>query len=118
MKMETTKKKVAAQAIIFNRESGQIDIQSVIDATADMIETKNGVYHIDEQVKTYVDVQNQKLVYVFDADIPARVEAENLKMLRRSVTLKRLFDFERTPGGLDFMKLLPYIIILALILFK
>jgi hypothetical protein len=108
--------RIAAQVVMFNQGTNEIGIERVIEISADMVETPSGLYSI-ESAETYVDPMKGNLVYVFNADIPARVEAENLKQLRRSVTLKKLFDFERTTGGVDWVKILPYVIIIVMVLF-
>lgn len=110
-------KKLNAQVIIFNQENNEIIVEDVLDNSADLLETKTGIYTASS-AKTYVDLQRQKLMYVIDVDLPAKVEAENLKLLRRSVTLKGLFNFERQTSNFNLVKLMPWIIILALILFK
>jgi hypothetical protein len=116
MNMVTGSKRIAAKVVQFNTENNEISIESVMDKAADMIETTTGMYNLQD-AKTYVDPVKGELVYVFNVDIPAKVEAENLKQLRRSVTLKNLFNFERTSGGTDWIKLLPYLIIIMMVIF-
>lgn len=110
------KKKIAAKVVLFNEENNEVNIERVVEASADIVETATGLYHV-EAAKTYVDTAAGQLIYVFNADLPARVEAENLKNLRRSVTIKNLFNFERSGGGIDWMKILPYLIIIAMVVF-
>jgi cytoskeletal protein RodZ len=109
-------KRIAAKVVLFNQENGEISIESVLDKGADVVETKSGMFSL-ESAKTYVDPDKGELVYVFNVDIPARVEAENLKKLRRSVTIKNLFNFERATGGTDWIKMLPYLIIIIMVIF-
>lgn len=106
-----------AKVVMFSEEGAEVSIEQVVDANAEIVETKSGIYAL-EYAKNYVDAKTGHLVYVFNADIPARVEAENLKRLRRSTVLNKLFDFERqSGGGIDWVKVLPYIIILFMIVF-
>jgi hypothetical protein len=109
--------KYAAQVVLFNPDTAEISIEGVVDAQANMVETETAVYSL-EDAKTYIDAKRQKVVYVFNADLPSRVEASNLKLLRRSMALKQLFNFERGSEGIKWGTILPYIVIIALIFFK
>lgn len=111
-----SKKSINAQVIMFDSESNEVLVQRVLEANADMVETENGIFHT-ASAKTYVDTRKGSLVYVFDADLPARVEAESLKLLRRNAAIKNIFSFERGTGSIDWFKWLPWIVIMMLILF-
>lgn len=110
------KKSTPHKLILFNDDS-TVTIQNVLDANADCVETKDSIYYLKD-AKTHMDTVNGGLVYVFNADLPARVEAENLKQLRNSTALKRVFEFDRRTGEVDWMKYLPWLVIVLLVLFK
>lgn len=102
--------------VMFESDSKTLRIESVLDVGADDIETKDGIYRLAD-AKEYVDTAKSRVVYMINVDVPAKVEAANLKLLRRSTALKTLFKFERNTKG-DPFRYVPYIIIALLILFK
>lgn len=113
VKKDSTKNKV----ILFNTETNEVVIERVVESQSNMVESESGVYNI-ESAQTFIDTKQGALCYVFDAPILAKVEAENLKLLRRNVALKQIFKFERGTGQIDWFKWLPYIIIMMMVLFN
>lgn len=104
------------KAHFFNPTTNTLHVEQVTDVIADQIETESGVYSIDE-AKRYYDEANGNIVYVYHVDLPAKLEASNLKKLRRSNALHRIFEYDvKTPT--DIMKFVPYLIIIMLIVFK
>lgn len=81
------------------------------------IETTKGLYPI-EDVSTLFDVRNSNVIYVSNLDMPARVEAAKLKQLRRSTALLRMFEFDAKAKPFDLMSLMPWVIVIALLIFK
>lgn len=79
----------------------------VIEADKELIPEENCVKFFNNQ---------GGLTYLVNVDLPAKVEAENLKRLRRSVALARIFEYDRGKG-INFMSLVPYIIIVLMIMF-
>lgn len=110
------KTKFNEKVILFN-ENNSVSIQNVIDRNANCVETDTGIYWLQES-KTFVDAEKGGMVHIFNVDIPAKVEAENLKKLRRSVVLRNVFKFDRSTGEVDWMKYMPYLVIILLVLFK
>ena len=102
--------------IIFNDEQRDIQVLPVVDVGDEDIEVKDGIYRLAD-CTSYVDTVKSRVVYMINVDIPTRTEASNLKLLRRSTALKNIMKFERG-SKMDIMKLMPYIIIFLLILFK
>lgn len=90
-----------------------VNVQEVSD---EAIVTDRGLFYLD-QVKKMLDIRNGYLIYCAHLDLPARIEAENLRQLRRSTALKRMLEFN-VKDKPDFFKFVPYIIIALLILFK
>lgn len=103
--------------VVFNQEHNTVLVEPVTDSNADCVETENNLYHLKD-AKTYNDTAKGGLVHVFNADLPAMVEAANLKMLRRSTALKRVMDFDKPDGKTDWVKFLPWVVIAMLIMFK
>jgi hypothetical protein len=103
-------------AVVFY-DNNQISVTPIIDIGADNIETKDAILHTGD-AEIYVNNSQAGLVYVYQANIPAMVEAENLKSLRRSVALRRVFDFDTSSGAFDLFKWIPYIIIIVMVLFR
>ena len=110
------KSAVSHKVLIFN-DDNSITLQNVVDYNADCVETATGLFHLKD-CKTYVDKVRGGLVYVFSADIPSLIEAENLRNLRRSTVLKRVFEFQTGDGKLNWSTIMPWIIIVLLILFR
>lgn len=109
-------KKSKDKALIFGPDR-TVTIYPILDQSADVIETGKHVLYL-EGSQAYVDTDGS-IMYLFDlSEMPARVEAENLKKLRRSVALRRIFEFERSTGGIDWLKLFPYLIIALLVIFR
>ncbi|MEC2986271.1 hypothetical protein P9Z41_12875, partial [Bacillus cereus] len=56
--------------------------------------------------------------HIYNLEKPARIEAENLKMLRRSSALKGIFDFDTGKKPFDIIGFMPWVIIVLLAIFK
>lgn len=97
-------------------EGQNIQIVPVRDESAQALETSLGLLR-KEDATIYVDAQGG-LTYMYNVDLPAKVEAEKLRELRRSVALKRAFEFNTNDGKIDWMKIFPYIIVVMLIIFR
>lgn len=103
------------KALLFDEETRTVTIVKIRDQSGNVLETENGVLHL-ENAKTYVDEKHGGLVYAYNVDLPAKVEALKLKELRRSVSLKRIFEFDKSDGKIDWFKWLPWFIIIILII--
>lgn len=90
-----------------------VNVQEVSD---EAVLTDRGLFQLD-QVSKFLDIRNGHLIYCANLDLPARIEAENLRQLRRSTALKRIFEFN-VKDKPDYFKYVPYVIIVLLILFK
>lgn len=101
---------------VFNPDTQTLSVEDVIEMYSNQIETVNGVYTIEDSLR-YFDEVNANMIYVFNADIPAKIESNNLKKLRRSTALTRIFDYD-IKQKTDLMKFVPYVIIMMLIIFK
>ena len=113
-----SKKKILANSKLLIRfDDGTVSLEDVICSDLDTIETKYRLLNVSETDK-YVCVDGF-LVYTCNLDFSAKVESERLKSLRRSVAISNLFTVSSSSQkGFDLFKLLPYLIILVLILFK
>lgn len=101
--------------LIFDENRKTVNVEKGINIVADQIESESGVYHLDD-AKIYTDEWNGQIYYSFHAELPARVEADKLKLLRRSNALQRVFDYQ-VSKPLDVFKFMPWIAIILLILF-
>lgn len=104
------------KVLVFSEDNQTCEMLTVKDISDEALETERGLYYLDA-VTQRLDVKNGNLIYLVNVDMPARVEAEKLRQLRRSTALKRMFEFD-VKDKTDWMKFLPYIIIMLLILFK
>lgn len=81
----------------------------------DCIEYEDGILHISDAQKFY-DNNHGGFIYIFNLDSPAKVEARNLKELRRSTALSNVMNYETTKS-FDFAKAIPYVIAIIAIMF-
>lgn len=95
---------------------GVIETYQVLDIVINDIEYEHGFLSIDNAT-TYVDQTTGGLHYFFDLDLPSKVEAKNLKMLRRSMAIKNIFSYD-VDKTFDLFKFLPWLVIILLVLFK
>lgn len=111
------KKRATGRVIIFNEEQNTCIVDRVIDVDADTIEAHGYILPMSDAL-VRVDPVHGNPVYIFNLmTVPAAVEAENLKKLRRSQALKNMFQFERNQS-LNIAQLAPWIVVAALILFR
>lgn len=101
--------------LLFN-EDRTVELLQVEEISEEAVLTKRGMYNLDGLTK-HIDTLNGYVMYVGNVDMPAKIEASKLRELRRSTALKRMFEFNIQDKP-DYFKYVPYIIILALILFK
>ncbi|MBK5482940.1 hypothetical protein JFV29_13865 [Peribacillus sp. TH16] len=88
----------------------------VLDMVNDDLEYVDGFLPVSEG-KKFFDFSTGGLHFMYNLDLPAKVEAEKLKTLRRSVAIKNIFSFDKDKG-FDLMGFLPWLIIMLLIFFK
>lgn len=93
----------------------EIETYKVLDIVGDVMEYEKGILTVSEGKKFY-DITSGGLHFIYNLDIPAKVESHNLKLLRRSEALKNIFKYDKE-NKFDFMGLIPYIIIVLMILF-
>lgn len=101
--------------ILFNQMNNTFIEEKIIEVTDNKIETKEALY-TKEDFDIYFDETNNTLTYISNIDITAKVEAENLKKLRRSEAINNIFDYETTKD-FDLMAFMPYIIIIIMAIF-
>lgn len=106
---------VKTKILLFN-EDHTCEYLNVEEVSDEAVLTKNGMYNLDGLTK-HIDTYNGNVMYVGKVDLPAKIEAANLRSLRKSTALKRMFEFN-IQDKVDYMKFVPYIIIAMLILFK
>lgn len=101
--------------LIFN-EDHTVQMLQVEEVSDEAVLTKVGLFQL-EKTKKYIDTQNGYILYVANVDLPAKMEAANLRQLRRSTALKRMLEFNIQDKP-DMFRWVPYFIIAMLILFK
>ncbi|MNN32234.1 hypothetical protein D3C81_1459510 [compost metagenome] len=114
--MDMRKRAAHGTIVVFNEQHNTVVVDKVIDNDSDTVEMHGYILPL-ENARTFVDPVHGTPVYIFHLDIPAAIEAEHLKKLRRSQALKNMFQFERS-SSFDIMKMVPYFIIVLLVLFK
>ena len=88
----------------------------VLDMVSDDLEYEHGMLPVENAKKVF-DFSTGGLHFIYNLDLPAKVEAEKLSTLRRSVAIKNIFAFDKDKG-FDLMGFLPWLIIMLLIFFK
>ncbi|MDT2277702.1 hypothetical protein P7H20_26620 [Paenibacillus larvae] len=66
------------QAIIFG-DDGTLEILDVVEADAEGVETKRSLYPTSE-ASVYLNRTRGAMTYVYNADLPTKLEAEKLKI--------------------------------------
>jgi hypothetical protein len=97
-------------------EDDVMSTYSVLDIHGNDIEYEYGMLPISEGVK-YYDLTGGGVHFLFNVDIPVKVEADNLRLLRRSQAIKNLFTYDRH-AKFDIFKFLPWLVIILLVFFK
>lgn len=91
-------------------------VERVISADSDVVETETGIYKTDD-AKRYYNETEGAISYMFNVDIPSKMEAEKLKTLRRSTAIKNLFKYD-TQKSFNFEKMIPWVIVVLTLLLK
>lgn len=97
-------------------ENDVISTYPVVDIIADSIEYEDGILKMAD-AKKFFDSTSGGIHYLFYCDLPAVVEAKNLKLLRRSTAINNLFKYDRNKK-FDLMGFMPWVAIIMLVLFK
>lgn len=100
--------------LIFD-ENNSVTSYDVLNIDNDCIETDTDILKLSDSIKFY-DNNNGGFTYIFNVPEVAKVEAENLKNLRRNNVVKNIMTYE-TEKSMDITKLFPYIIAVAALLF-
>jgi hypothetical protein len=95
------------QVFIFYADHS-ITIHPVKEKFEDCIETDKNILSLVDST-THINTTSGGIIYIFHLDLPAKVESENLKKLRRSMALKRALDFDKETS-LNWDKFIPWII--------
>lgn len=101
---------------IFDKENNVIHNEKILVADEHGIETKHSVFE-NKDCDKYFNETDGNVYYVVNADLPAKVEANNLKNLRRSNALNNIFNYD-VNKTFDVISLLPWLVIILLVLFK
>lgn len=91
-------------------------VERVISADSDVVETETGIYKTDDAIRYYNETEGA-ISYMFNVDIPSKMEAEKLKTLRRSTAIKNLFKYD-TQKSFNFEKMIPWVIVVLTLLLK
>lgn len=100
----------------FDKENQSVVVETVYEVVDRTIETDTRVLYVDD-CETYIDESTGFIYYIANMDLEATMEASNLKRLRRSSAINNIFNYD-TVKPIDFMKFVPFIIIVLLIIFK
>jgi hypothetical protein len=96
--------------------NGTVTFHPVYSVDQGKIETDSTMLP-EEDATVYYNARTGGLLFAYHLDVPAKVEAEKLKSLRRSVALGRLFEYDREKG-FDWFRVLPYIALFLALIFR
>lgn len=101
------------KVIVF--QDGSMTHHQVLGIDSGLIETEFDMLPVKDAVR-YYDQTNAGFTYIFNLDLPSKVEAGTLKELRRSTAIKNIMSFDREKG-FDVFKFMPYVIAVVALLF-
>ena len=101
--------------LLFNEIDNTFLEETITEITENKIETKEALY-TREDFQAYFNESNNTMTYISKIDIQGKIEANNLKKLRRSEAINNMFDYETTKQ-FDLMAFMPYIIIIIMAIF-
>lgn len=99
------------KVMFFDEERKTVSVENVKDVQGDSIESSTGLLHLND-ADIYTDEWNGSIYYVYNGDLPAKVEAENLKKLRRNAALSNIFNYS-SAKPFDFMSLMPWVALIV-----
>ena len=105
MKNKSTLKNM--KVMFFDEERRTVSVENVKDVQGDSIESSTGLLHLND-AEIYTDEWNGNIYYLYNVDLPAKVEAENLKKLRRNAALSNIFNYSAAKP-FDIMGFMPWI---------
>lgn len=104
-----------SKVLIYNEESKTLRSEKFNLINGNDLETSEGWYPMDN-CERLIDETDGSIYYFFNVPKAAKLEAENLKMLRRNVALNNIFNYQ-TKKQFDIIAFMPWLIIIAMILF-
>lgn len=108
-------KKYRNHNVLIVTENGTINEHPVFGIDSGTIETDTDMLPVVDSKKFYNETTGG-FTYLFHMDIPAKVESENIKQLRRSNVIKNLMNYDKEKP-LDMFKLMPYLIAVVAVIF-
>ena len=103
------------KVLIYDEEKKTIRTEKFNLINGNDLETNAGWYPLDDSQRL-IDDSDGTIYYLFNVPVPAKIEAENLKHLRRSVALNNIFDYQ-TKKQFDLFAFMPWVIIILLAIF-
>src|SRR5699024_4440161 len=89
-------------------EDGSCNIEQVKDITEDLIETDGSIFPRDIKYTKMYDNISGNIYYIYNLDLPAKIESEKIKKLRRSATLANIFDYNTGAKKFDLIGFMPW----------
>lgn len=116
MKKATKQNSVYKNCYVSIVTDDEFETYPLLDIVNDDVEYCDGFLSIKDGVK-YFDKTSGGLHFIFNLDVPAKVEAENLKRLRRSSAIHNLFSYDKQKK-FDLIGFMPWVVVILLVLFK
>lgn len=102
--------------VVFHPD-GTCEVTKVEMSSSESVVTESGMYAFDDMQK-FTNIRGGNILYLAGTvDLDSRIEAANLRQLRKSTALKRMFEYD-VKDKTEIMKFLPWLAIVLLILFK
>lgn len=102
------------EVMLFKNNS--VTIHPVYNVNGGCIETDIDILPEEEGIKIYNETLGG-FTYLFNIDMPAKVESENLKTLRRNVAIKNLMSYDKEKG-IDLKIVMAYLVAISAIIFS
>lgn len=103
------------KVLIFSELENTYQSKKVVSIDDNVIEFDDGLLTFGDSKKYYNELTGE-VTYIYNLDIPTKLESGNLKTLRRSVALKNLFTYDKEQS-FDLIKFIPYCIAIIAIIF-
>lgn len=103
------------KVIMVDSERKTLNIERIKGISGDVVECTSGMLSLSDAA-IYTDEWNGQIVYLYNVDLPAKVEAENLKNLRRNAALSNIFNYT-SAKPFDLFAFMPWVALIVSLFF-
>lgn len=103
------------KVVIYDEENGMLRTEKFMLINGENLETDVSCYPVSNAYKYYNETDGF-IYYYLNVPLPAKLEAENVKHLRRNAALNNIFNYQ-TKKSFDLIAFMPWVIVMLLIFF-